>query len=107
MFDPIDCMCTIINVSHHKVITLKIQPNCTTTYAQYSVLATNRSQIITRLNELNIPTAIHYPIPNTSTASFSSDGYKHPVAEDVTLKIFSIPMYLYLGDNDKKSVKRF
>ncbi len=97
-----------INALHSEIVTPKIQPNCTTTYAQYSVLATNRSQIITRLNELNIPTAIHYPIPIHRQPVFSSDEYKLPVAEDVALKIFSLPMHPYLCDNDiKKLVKRF
>jgi len=95
-----------INALHPKIVTPKIQPNCTTTYAQYSVLATNRSQIITRLNELNIPTAIHYPIPIHRQPVFSSDEYKLPVVEDVALKIFSLPMHPYLSDNDIKKISQ-
>jgi UDP-2-acetamido-2-deoxy-ribo-hexuluronate aminotransferase len=95
-----------INALHSEIVTPKIQPNCTTTYAQYSVLATNRSQIITRLNELNIPTAIHYPIPIHRQPVFSSDEYKLPVAEDVALKIFSLPMHPYLCDNDIKKISQ-
>jgi UDP-2-acetamido-2-deoxy-ribo-hexuluronate aminotransferase len=88
-----------INKFHSEIITPKIQLNCGTNYAQYSVLAKNRSQVIERLTRLEIPTAIHYPIPIHKQPIFASEKCNLPVAESTALKIFSLPMHPYLDDD--------
>lgn len=69
-------------------------------WAQYSVRHPRRDEIIKKLRENGIPTAIYYPIPLHLQEAFAGLGYRtsdFPVAEKVAGEIFSLPMHPYLG----------
>jgi dTDP-4-amino-4,6-dideoxygalactose transaminase len=71
----------------------------TSVWAQYSVLSDQREILQTALKENSIPTAVYYPKPLHLQAAFSIMGYKEgdfPVSEDVSRRIFSLPMHPYL-----------
>jgi UDP-2-acetamido-2-deoxy-ribo-hexuluronate aminotransferase len=71
----------------------------TSVYAQYSILCENRDEIVKKLNDKGIPTAIHYPIPLHLQEAFSNLGYKEgdfPVSEKVAKGIMSLPMSPFL-----------
>lgn len=75
-------------------------------WAQYSVLATNsehRTNIQNKLKENNIPTAIYYPIPLHLQKAFAYLEYKYgdfPVSEYISQRIFSLPMHPYLREDE-------
>lgn len=73
-------------------------------WAQYSVLAESsaeRQKIIDRLATEGIPTAIYYPKPLHLQPAFAFLQYRQgsfPVSEDISSRIFSLPMHPYLDE---------
>lgn len=82
-------------------------------WAQYSVLArdeSRRADLLKRLQEAKIPTAIYYPKPLHLQTAFASLGYKpgaFPVSEDAAGRIFSLPMHPYLEEKDQTLIAGF
>ena len=79
-------------------------------WAQYSFLCDSNSQrdeIILKLKENNIPSAIYYLTPLHIQKVFKALGYKigdFPIAEDVSNRILSLPMHPYLSEQDIDSI---
>jgi|LWDU01.1.fsa_nt_gi UDP-2-acetamido-2-deoxy-ribo-hexuluronate aminotransferase len=95
-----------INSMKSTIVTPKIKSNCTTVYAQYSIMVNNREQLIDKLKKMDIPTAVHYPIPLHLQPPFYNDQSNFPVAEDVATKIVSLPMHPYLSTKDIEKVSQ-
>lgn len=81
-----------------------VPENYTSSWAQYSVLAkdfTERKLIMSGLEEKGIHTAVYYQKPLHLQTVYQELGYKVgdlQVSEDVSNRIFSLPMYPYLCD---------
>jgi UDP-2-acetamido-2-deoxy-ribo-hexuluronate aminotransferase len=97
---------TSINAMQSTIVAPQIRPNCTTVYAQYSIMANNREQLIAKLNKMNIPTAVHYPVPLHLQPPFYNNQLNLPIVEDVATKIVSLPMHPYLSTEDIEKVSR-
>jgi UDP-2-acetamido-2-deoxy-ribo-hexuluronate aminotransferase len=79
----------------------------TCVYGQYTIEVENRTQVQQALQEVNIPTAVHYPVPlhlqpvyadlNLSRGSF-------PHSEKASDKVMSIPMHPYLKEDEQDRV---
>jgi len=75
-------------------------------WAQYSVLTETseiRSNIQQALKSYNIPTAVYYKTPLHLQKAFTNLGYKKgdlPISEDISNRIFSLPMHPYLTKED-------
>ncbi len=72
-------------------------------FAQYSIRVKNREEVIKKLNEAGIPTAVHYPIPIHLQKAYSYLGYcegDFPVSEKVAKEIMSLPMHPFLTDDE-------
>ena len=72
-------------------------------WAQYTLLAENRSAVQKQLIEKGIPTAVYYGRPLHLQAAYSGLGYHSgamPVAERVSQQVFSLPMHPYLEDQE-------
>jgi UDP-2-acetamido-2-deoxy-ribo-hexuluronate aminotransferase len=95
-----------INLVNTAIKTPKIQFNCTTVYAQYSILVENREKLIVKLRKIGIPTAVHYPIPLHLQPVFSNNRGIFSVAESVSEKILSLPMHPYLSIEDIQRVSQ-
>ncbi|BAF70423.1 DegT/DnrJ/EryC1/StrS family aminotransferase [Nitratiruptor sp. SB155-2] len=81
------------------VITPFVKADRISVYAQYSIQVQNRDKVCQKLNEKEIPTAIHYPKPLHLQKTFSNLGYKlgdFPLAEKVSQQIMSLPMSPFL-----------
>ena len=80
------------------VITPFIAPGNTSVYAQYTIRIPNRDQLQVHLQNQNIPTAIHYPIPvNKQPVLTSLCGQQtYPIAETCSREVLSLPMHPYL-----------
>lgn len=70
-------------------------------YAQFTVQVEERAQVQARLNELGVPTAVHYPVPLHLQPAFAGLGLgpgSFPVSEAVAARVMSLPMHPYLTD---------
>ncbi len=82
--------------------------NYFSSWAQYSVLVRNsemRTDVINGLNNKGIPTMIYYPIPLHQQEAFRSKEIKKDycsleVSENISGRIFSLPMHPYLEDHE-------
>jgi UDP-2-acetamido-2-deoxy-ribo-hexuluronate aminotransferase len=80
-------------------------------WAQYSLLAKDgraRSVIRERLAAEGVPTMVYYPTPLHLQTAYEDIGYKRgdfPISEDVSSRIFSIPMHPYLGEDVYERVR--
>ena len=83
-----------------------IPDNYQSAWAQFCLLADtkeDRNLILKYLKEKNIPTAIYYPKPLHLQSVFSKINYKNnflKVSEQISDRIFSIPMHPYLSDDN-------
>jgi len=78
-------------------------------YHLYVIRVQNRDALMKQLAEVNIGTAIHYPVPLHLQKAYKSLGYKagdFPVAEHVATEIVSLPMYPQLRAEQQERVVR-
>lgn len=79
----------------------------TSVYAQYTLQVEDRELVRGKLNNADIPTAVHYPIPLNLQPVFGDlnkpEG-SFPVAESVAKRVMSLPMHPYLTDKDMDKV---
>jgi UDP-2-acetamido-2-deoxy-ribo-hexuluronate aminotransferase len=83
------------------VVTPYVRPDCTSCWAQYSILTKNRESMLAKLKAKNVPTAIYYPKPLHLQDAFKDLGYRmgdYPVSERIAAQVFSIPMHPYLDE---------
>ena len=82
----------------------------TSSWAQYSVLAkdgAHRDELMRALASDGIPSAIYYERPLYLQPALAALGYGEgecPVAEDISSRIFSLPMGPYLSEGDQDRV---
>lgn len=85
------------------VVTPYVAPGSSSVYAQYTIQAERRDEVAQKLQEKEIPTAVHYPVPlhlqpvfrglNKPVGSF-------PISEKTAKNVMSLPMHPYLNDNN-------
>ena len=86
-----------------------ISKNYVSSWAQYSLLCKSvdfRDIVIKYLFKNDIPAMIYYRVPLHLQAVFANLGYRKgdlPVSEEISEKIFSIPMHPYI-DNDQQNM---
>lgn len=83
--------------------TPSIKKNRSSTWAQYTIRVRNRNYIQAKLNNLNIPTVVHYPIPFHLQECFQYLGYKKgdfPVSEKASEEVLSIPINAFLTNEE-------
>ncbi len=76
-----------------------VAPECTSVWAQYSVLSDRRADLQQKLQAAGIPSVVYYPLPLHLQQAFAHLGYQHgdfPVSEEAAARIFSLPMHPYL-----------
>ena len=75
----------------------------TSAWAQYSIRVQNRTELQTKLQNLGIPTAVHYPMPLHVQECFKYLNLKEgdfPISEKVSKEIMSLPMNPYVTDEE-------
>jgi len=98
----------IANFYSQKIKNLKGPPKTEEThvYAQYTLEASNRNELIEYLKEHNVPTAIHYP-GTLSEQPILSHKYKNietPHSQYASRHVFSLPMSPYLKEEDQVKI---
>lgn len=89
------------------IITPAVDGANTHVYAQYTVECEEREGLREAFKKLDIPFAIHYPVPLHLHPPFAYLGYKHgefPVAEKVCEKVISLPFHPYLTVEEQEKV---
>jgi dTDP-4-amino-4,6-dideoxygalactose transaminase len=72
-------------------------------YHLYCIESKKREFLMEKLKEYGIATGIYYPVPLHLQKAYANLGYKEgdlPVAEEVCRKIFAIPMYPEITDEE-------
>jgi len=93
-------------------LTPRVPQGMKSAWAQYSLLASgeeHRSELQKRLNQAEIPHAVYYPKSLHLQDAFRHLGYREgdfPISEDVSRRIFSVPMHPYLSAEDQQRVAR-
>jgi len=84
-----------------------ISSDRTSVFAQYSIRCKNRANLVSKLNQAGIPTAIHYPISLHQQEAFANLGYKtgdFPISEKVSSEIMSLPMSPFLTSQQQNFI---
>jgi dTDP-4-amino-4,6-dideoxygalactose transaminase len=72
-------------------------------FHQYTLLVDDRDGLRDHLEKAGVATAVHYPIPLHLQPAYQNLGYKKgdfPIAEDLSEKVISLPMYPELKEED-------
>ncbi|MCF7826920.1 MAG: DegT/DnrJ/EryC1/StrS family aminotransferase [Candidatus Marinimicrobia bacterium] len=93
-----------------RVVTPEVKDGFTSVWAQYSILAkdaSDRASLQAKLKDADIPTAVYYPIPLHQQTAFNHLGHQtgdFPVSEEMSQRIFSLPMHPYLETADIEKI---
>ncbi len=75
-------------------------------YAQYTVFVDNRDTVQKSLQEVGVPTAVHYPVPLNE-----QPAYAHlccpdctPIASGIAKRVMSLPMHPYMNADTQSKV---
>ena len=86
---------------------IQVKDDRTSVYGQYTIKVDNRTQVQQKLQELGVPTAVHYPIPLHLQPAYKQDGldelsFKHSFS--ASNRVMSLPMHPYLEPMDQDLV---
>ena len=86
--------------------TMRVKPDRTSVYAQYTVRARDRARFEASMKEMGIPTAVHYPMamPRQPAYAAMAAGTLCPVADQLAAEVISLPMHPYLSREDQDRV---
>lgn len=79
----------------------------TNVYAQFTIEVPQREYFQKQMQQLGIPTAVHYPIAMHQQEALKYLGYKtgdFPYAEKASKQVVSLPMHPYLTAEDQQKV---
>jgi UDP-2-acetamido-2-deoxy-ribo-hexuluronate aminotransferase len=89
-----------IRASGARVGLLRVRPDRTSVWAQYTVLVENRDAVQEKLRQAGIPTAVHYPRPLHRQPAYEKlcDARPMPVSELLATQVLSLPMSADLSE---------
>lgn len=83
-------------IHNPKIVLPNIPKDTTCVYHQYVIRTEQRDELIDYLNEREVGTIIHYPIPPHLAEAYQYLGYQegdYPITEHLAKTVLSIPMY--------------
>lgn len=83
-------------IKNDKLILPRIREGADSVWHQYVIRTEHREELIAYLNELEIGTIIHYPIPPHLSEAYAYLGFgkgDYPITESYADTVLSIPMY--------------
>lgn len=86
----------ISEINNPVIQILATRPNCYNTWHQFVIHTPYRDQLIKYLNEFEIGTIIHYPIPPHLAEAYEYLGFTKgdfPIAEKYSNEVLSLPIY--------------
>ncbi len=94
-------------ITNKKITLPSIAPGATSVWHQYVIRCEERDRLIRHLEERNIDTIIHYPIPPHLSEAYKYLGYEKgalPITEHLANTVLSIPMYIGMTDDEQQYV---
>jgi UDP-2-acetamido-2-deoxy-ribo-hexuluronate aminotransferase len=84
------------------VQTPEVLPGNRSTWAQYTIRSGKRDLIKEKLSAMDIPTAIHYPMPLPRQEAFSylQQNDKFPVSDMLSEQVLSLPMHAFIKEEE-------
>jgi UDP-2-acetamido-2-deoxy-ribo-hexuluronate aminotransferase len=85
----------------------RVKPDRTSVFAQYSLRAKRRDELLEHLKRSGVPAAVHYPVPiyrHVAYAHLRSSSEDFPVCEAVCREIISLPVLPFLTQEAKRYV---
>jgi UDP-2-acetamido-2-deoxy-ribo-hexuluronate aminotransferase len=83
------------------VVTPFLETHNISAWAQYTVQVTNRDQIQQRLRDINVPTAVHYPIPLNKQPAVADANVQLIKGDKAAKQVLSLPMHPYLSEDQQ------
>jgi UDP-2-acetamido-2-deoxy-ribo-hexuluronate aminotransferase len=85
---------------------IKVKPDRTSVYAQYTIRTPDRPRIEQTLKAKGIPTAVHYPQSLHQQPAYKRwyEGQSFPVAEKLAREVISLPMSADLKEADQDRI---
>lgn len=83
-------------IHNSKIMLPQIRENATTVWHQFVVRCTEREKLIAYLNNYEIGTIIHYPIPPHLSQAYAYLGFRKgdfPITEKYADEVLSLPLY--------------
>ena len=89
-----------------RVRPIKVRPDRTSVYAQYTIRTSERSRIEQALKSRGIPTAVHYPLSLHQQPAYAAQykGESFPVSEKLAREVLSLPMSADLREDDQDAI---
>ena len=89
-----------------RVMTLKLEPERTSVYGQYTVVLPDRARVMEHFAKAGIPTAVHYPVPLNEQPAYAAYCCADctPVSGWLARHVMSLPMGPYLSEADQDRV---
>ena len=89
-----------------RVRPIRVKPDRTSVYAQYTVRAADRARIEEALKAKGIPTAVHYPLSLHQQPAYAAQyrGQSFPVGERLAREVISLPMSADLRESDQDAI---
>ena len=86
------------------IVTPYIETYNKSVFAQYTIQVDNRDALQQKLNQIGVPTAVHYPIPVDQQPAIPVNEPPLPNAKAVSEKVMSLPMHPYLEESTQKDI---
>jgi UDP-2-acetamido-2-deoxy-ribo-hexuluronate aminotransferase len=88
------------------VKTIKVRPDRTSVYAQYTVRVTERARVEQALKARGIPSAVHYPLSLHQQPAYAAGyaGQSFPVSERLAREVISLPMHADLDEQTQRRI---
>ncbi len=88
------------------VKTLKVRPDRTSVYAQYTVRVAERARFEQELKARGIPSAVHYPLSLHQQPAYAAGyvGQSFPVSERLAREVISLPMHADLDEGAQQNI---
>ena len=85
-----------------KIKTISQRPERTSVFGQYSIFVENRDWFQEKLNQLDIPTSVHYPLPIHLQTAYINElqAQSFPKSEWAASKVLSLPLHPELTDEE-------
>ncbi len=85
---------------------IKVRPDRTTVYAQYTVAVDNRDKVVAAMKSSGVPTAVHYPVPLNQQPAYKDlcAGAATPVSLSMSKRVMSVPMSPDLSGTDQDKI---
>ena len=89
-----------------RVRPIKVRPDRTSVYAQYTVRTSDRTRLEQELKRRGIPTAVHYPLSLHQQPAYAAQykGQSFPIAEKLAREVISLPMSADLREADQDAI---